>query len=212
MQHGEGRLLEPEVGNFWTEHSDRAGVDSWLAALGVDKDLRGFVGRWAISTSQDLYVRTAMRVVENMQILAARHARASFNGGPDFFGEEHLLLQLEAFLAGRVPSDKLAAQMSRLKVSDFSMLPTPLGKLDKSGALEFEEEMEPAAGDGVPVGEPVELEASVEELPALEISAAVIDQEQALALDLAPPIGFVTAITKSGRTPAVRRLHFVGAC
>ena len=104
-----------------------------MAALGVDKDLRGFVGRWAISGSQDLYVRTATRIVENMQLLAARHARASFEGGPDFFGEEHLIAQLEVFLAGRLASSVIAAQLGRLKVSDYSALPTPWARWTKGG-------------------------------------------------------------------------------
>ena len=154
-----------------------------------------------------------MRVVENMQLLSARHARASFEGGPDFFGEEHLLLQLETFLTGRVPAARLAAQLARLKVADYALLPTPLGRLDKSGAVEFDLDDEPAAGDGQPVGDPIEPEAPAEELPTLQIEAAVLDQQHAKDLDLATPVGFVTAITKSGRTPAgFRRLHLVGAC
>ena len=83
-------LLLPEALSCWTEHSDRCGVDSWLAALGVASDLRSFVGRWAIKTATVTYVRTAVRVTENPQRLAARHARSTWQRGPDFFGEEHV--------------------------------------------------------------------------------------------------------------------------
>ena len=61
---GEGLVLG-EALSFWTEHSDRAGLDSWLAALSVGSDLRRFVGRWAAHGSEDTYVRSAARVAEN---------------------------------------------------------------------------------------------------------------------------------------------------
>ena len=82
------KLLLPETASFWTEHSDRAGMDSWLGALGVGPEHRCFLGRWAIQGSQDTYIRTALRIVENLQRLAARHARAVWKGGADHFGEE----------------------------------------------------------------------------------------------------------------------------
>ena len=42
------QLLLPEAVSFWSEHSNRAGLDSWLASLSVGEDLRRFVGRWAM--------------------------------------------------------------------------------------------------------------------------------------------------------------------
>ena len=50
------KLLEPESICFWSEHSDRAGLDSWLAAMSVGSDVRRFVGRWAVKNSEDGYV------------------------------------------------------------------------------------------------------------------------------------------------------------
>ena len=79
------KLLEPESICFLSEHSDRAGLDSWLAAMSVGSDVRRFVGRWAVNISEDGYVRSATRVVENCQRLASQHARVSLGGGPDFF-------------------------------------------------------------------------------------------------------------------------------
>ena len=93
-------LLLPEAVAFWTEHSDRCGVDSCLAALGVGADLRGFVGRWGVRSSTDTYVRTAYREVENLQKLAAQaglhraHARASPRRRPQLLsqlGHSHLV-------------------------------------------------------------------------------------------------------------------------
>ena len=45
----------------------------------------------------DTYVRTALRVAENLQRQAAKKAREAFAGGADCFGEEHLLLKLRDF-------------------------------------------------------------------------------------------------------------------
>ena len=125
--------------SFWSEHSDRAGVDSWLAALGVDGSLRAFVGRWSRQGAEDLYVRTAVRITENLQRLAAAHARASLQGGPDFFGEEHLFDGLRAhLLAQQVAAVEIEAQIRRLKVANFELAPTPLGSVDVAGNLAME--------------------------------------------------------------------------
>ena len=91
-------LLLPATCSFWIEHGDRSDCTSWLAALGVDKDTRGFLGRWASKDSADSYVRTASRVVENLLVFATRFARISLDGGPDFFGEEDTQARLESYL------------------------------------------------------------------------------------------------------------------
>ena len=90
MPHGTGR--------FWTEHSDRAGLDSWAAALGTSETERNFLGRWKAKGSTDAYVRTALRVVENLQLLVVQKAQESLQGGPDYFGEEHLFSRFQAWL------------------------------------------------------------------------------------------------------------------
>ena len=91
-------LLVPEAVRYWTEHSDRGGLDSWCAALGHSNDRRSFLGRWAAAGSADKYVRTALRVVEGLQLSAARAARAVANGGPDLLGEEQTLELMVDFL------------------------------------------------------------------------------------------------------------------
>ena len=46
------------VGAFWSEHSERNWMVSMLAAIGVERAERDFVGRWGVS-SGDEYLRTA---------------------------------------------------------------------------------------------------------------------------------------------------------
>ena len=87
LADAEGKALLPRgAGAFFTEHSDRAGLDSRAAALGVGASERAFLGRWRLGGSTDTYVRTALRVVENVQRLAVSRAQQSLSAGPDFFG------------------------------------------------------------------------------------------------------------------------------
>ena len=122
----DGTALVPHGGaQFWSEHSDRSGLDSWCAALGFEESQRGFLGRWAARGSADSYVRTALRVTENLQAAAAVHARRAFNGGPDFFGEEEILKGFEAHLVchGLAPGEAAKAAEG-LKSADYRADPT----------------------------------------------------------------------------------------
>ena len=101
-------LLQPQAVPYWTEHSDRSGVNSWLAALGVRREDRDFLGRWAVRISADAYVRTATRVIENLQVAAALHAQSTLDYGPDFFGEEHSLEELRTWLSAKGVHPELA--------------------------------------------------------------------------------------------------------
>ena len=113
-------LLHLASVSFWSEHTDRAGLTSWCSALRIGVSERGFLGRWAAKGSADQYARTACRIVENLQVVAARHARASWKGGPDFFGEETTLKQLEAHLRGKgVAEDEILEQLAELTAPDF---------------------------------------------------------------------------------------------
>ncbi|OLP89616.1 hypothetical protein AK812_SmicGene28909 [Symbiodinium microadriaticum] len=57
-----------EMANFWTGHSARHVATSLAAALGVSKDRRDYLGRWAYAQhgSQD-YVLTSRQVVQGVQ-------------------------------------------------------------------------------------------------------------------------------------------------
>ena len=115
-------LVPPLVAGYFTEHSDRGGLDSWCAALQVGKWRRDFLGRWAASGSADKYVRTALRVVESLQCQAAAAARKVWAGGPDLFGEEHLLAELHAFLLEKGADQEEAKEWcSKLVVADTAL-------------------------------------------------------------------------------------------
>ena len=209
---------------YWSEHSDRAGVDSWLGALSVGADLRRFVGRWAIQSSEDSYVRTAIRITENCQRFAARHAKAQFRGGPDFLGEEETLEQLRTYLTVLGHEDAaVAAQIDKLTVANNSLAPDPICSMSSVGVITdlTVPSDGPSESSAVVVEQP-EVQAvameedfqSSEEAPA-EL-APIADEKDigpllALqdAIDTSLPEGFVISKTKNG---ACRRLHFVGGC
>ena len=72
------------------------------------------------------YARTATRVVENLQILAARAARLVWNGSPDLFGEEEAIEGLRLFLQTRhVQEERIRRQLEVLTLADNSR-PIPL--------------------------------------------------------------------------------------
>ena len=206
-------LLLPEALGFWTEHSDRCGVDSWLAALGVPRDLRSFVGRWGVKESTDTYVRTSVRITENLQRLAARHAQTSRAHGPDFFGEEHLLCQLASYLREReVPEDAIRAQIARLQVADQSLPPTPFGSASPTGAVLFdapaalEEAAADAAGAAEAPGAAAEVLPIEDEQAEAEIHQALLQLADEDAKQL--PLGYVISIAQRGR---FRTVHWRGA-
>ena len=182
--YGGTRILRKEALLFWTEHSDRAGLDSHLAALGVSSDLRRFVGRWAAQGSEDHYVRTAVRVVENLQRYAADHARVAYQGGADYFGEEHLLEQLRSFLREQGVEHDIQEQLDKLQVADQEADNAPRGVLTDGGTWQRPEVPEASASSVVvSVAEGDDLEAAVAEAeePAVDEVEALVDLGSALA-------------------------------
>ena len=227
-------LLYPDAAAFWTEHSDRAGVDSWLAALLVPADLRRFLGRWAAQSSEDAYVRTSVRICENLQRFAALHARAQASGGPDFFGEEHLQKQLEGFLENLgIEEVEIQAQLGRITLADGELDPTPVASLSAAGFLSIAQapaQSSAGSGDTVLVANPNEVTALAvdeeeqddenedEEEEAIphgelqddvDVAGYALDEQEEEEEARPAPKGYIASISKRGR---FRRLHYAGFC
>ena len=136
-------LLIEEAVPFWTEHSDRSGLDSWSAAIGVPKWKRDFLGRWSAQGTSDKYVRTALRVIEATQVQVAAFGRESLNGGPDFFGEEQTLDNLKCFLSQRgVDGETIRVQVLLLEMAD------PRRKVPNFSKIGFDENSEEPSVSG----------------------------------------------------------------
>ena len=218
---GEKLLLAETVG-FWSEHSDRSGLVSWLSALGVPEELRRFVGRWAATGSAESYVRSALRIVENAQKLAAKHAKAMKAGGADYFGEEEILSKLRDHVgAYGVSGEVIDRQIRLLTSADASLDVEPLGSLSSTGGLEFRAVPEPEADEYVFVEpepavslpeEPASVgaadeDAAEEPIERVEDLLQLLDVQESEALEV--PQGFVVSVSMRGRC---RRLHFAGGC
>ena len=85
-----------------------------------------------------MYVRTALRVVENMQVCLVRHARKAMHGGPDYFGEEHLLASFRAHTLAQGWDEQHAEELEeKLGCASYYRevkAPGPRGTLDAAGA------------------------------------------------------------------------------
>ena len=214
LRHEDGDpLLCAEAVPFWSEHSDRTGLDTWLAALSVGSDMRRFVGRWAVTGSEDAYVRSSLHVTENCQRLAGLHAREAARGGPDYFGEEETLGQLKSFLlTAGLPEADADKQVERLRKPNFSKKPDPLATLTSAGGLERREAVS-SSSSTIPVPPPCESDDD----EMLDWDAPLGDEEGDLltaAAQLLPdepsaPMGFIVSKTRVGKC---RRLHFAGGC
>ena len=86
---------------------------------------RSFLGRWASRGSADVYIRTACRVVEKLQQLVIQKAQLYLEGGPDYFGEEHVLKDYEQhLLAACLGEEDATSAKERLTVCNFALDPS----------------------------------------------------------------------------------------
>ena len=158
------------------------------------------MGRWAARGSADSYVRTALRVTENLQVAAATHARLAFNGGPDFFGEEEILKAFERHLLDHGLAGEDAKEAAeRLRTADYRKdptvalnpqravraIPAPAGKNPDEVAF--------MTDPGVEAEHEAELRKAQAKEPVKEVA----------------PWGYVVSITRNGRH---RKFHHIGDC
>ena len=78
------------------------------------------------------------------------HARAQARGGPDFFGEEHLLKQLQHFLETLGVEDaEIVALVDRLTLANNLLEPTPVASISELGTVtSAQPEAQASAGSG----------------------------------------------------------------
>ena len=214
-------LVPPLAVNFLSEHSDRAGLDSWLGALAVGADKRRFVGRWVAHGAEDTYIRSATRIVENCQRLAALRTRVAFRGGPDFLGEEETLNFLENFLAAQgAETDDIAWQNSRRICADVLKSVDPILTMSEFGILSattlpVAEVSSSNAAVALPLEDGVAQDEEEAAVPEEDEGECLKDRGlETLSVCLEPvreelPTGFVIIRTRGGRC---KRLHVMGGC
>ena len=87
--------LVPETLNlFWTGHSARHFATQAAAGIGISKERRDFLGRWAIGrVGSNAYLHTSRQVVEGIQ----REILASLRAETGGYDEEELLEDIKSF-------------------------------------------------------------------------------------------------------------------
>ncbi|CAE7853809.1 unnamed protein product, partial [Symbiodinium necroappetens] len=111
-------LFPGEMANFWTGHSARHVATSLAAALGVSKDRRDYLGRWAYAQhgSQD-YVLTSRQVVQGVQNFICK---CLIVGHPDGgYTEEELFCTMRSYAeALHLAGDEIVKACSVLQWDD----------------------------------------------------------------------------------------------
>lgn len=185
-------LMRSWATQFWTEHSDRATLVSWAAALGISREDRDFLGRWKPEAS-DMYVRTARLRVEAVQ---RRIAEATRSAEADIFMEDDLLSSLASQARARGISEEEAlaqvADLTAFNEDGFVCLPSREGEAGP-------EIPEPLTG-----GTMGPLAASpLEALSESEIEGGTF---------LTPSVPQGSLVVSTSRKAGRKRLHLVGAC
>ena len=122
----------------WSEHSERCWLSSVTAMLGFGREQRECLGRWRVSACSDEYVRSAQRVISQLQRAVVSGVWHDDEGQVKDFG----IKEVEAFLqeAGEAPS-VISQQIALLTVSGLrpklgaSGLPTRLDEAPSAGDL-----------------------------------------------------------------------------
>lgn len=189
---GPATLLEPGVGAFWTEHSERNGLPSWAASCAVHSDHIDRLGRWGARMSEQ-YVRSTRLIVERLQTGLAAKIRES-EDGPDWADEEQIFHELSVYMSKHgFNDDVIQGQIGRLRY--FGEGPAIGGELESGAA-----ESVPEAG-GL-IQDLASLAAKDPPLPAIMDAPGPPENEP-------PKAGYVITYTFKRR---LRRLHYLGRC
>ena len=114
-REGGGPLILNAAAGFWTEHSPRHNLPSWVGALmQVPEEWFNHLGGWSPKGASAKYVETAERRIMSMQQEVAQQLRSA-RGGEDVIDEGKLWHALDKFLIGKkTPTDERAMQARRL--------------------------------------------------------------------------------------------------
>jgi hypothetical protein len=186
-----GALLLPDGLEFhFSGHSPRNYLTSVAALLGFSKDMRAYLGRWAIGmTSSEEYVRTARQVVYKIQQSVNR---SLVEGREDEYFEDEAIDSLCAF------AEANGANPKRIR-KRHTVMNNITGRHCIGGTYPT---LEARAGDWEDVQDMTDDQLALLHEKALEVTAAL--DEQAATGD--PPKYFVTISRRAGH----RRLHLSG--
>ncbi|CAE8596253.1 unnamed protein product [Polarella glacialis] len=210
---GSGLLLTLSgAGLFWTEHSERATINTWARACGVLEDVRKMMCRWQ-PTCEEGYLRNLRHLVESAQLQIASTIRIAMAAGEDLLDEGQVLDELEDYFKMKWEHSpaEVKDQLTRLKYfwpegGQDQIAADLVGEAvaDSFSGMAAMEEVTQAAYLGQ-ANASVEPEAEEESLPE--------ESDEETAKEEAPPVShlgkFFISITGAARK---RRLHLGGEC
>jgi len=130
LEKRDAPLFSQSALDFWTEHSARSSLPSWIACLAVfPSEWPDLLGRWGASRAEG-YVRTHKKRVTLMQDAFATKFREAVD--PHLvFGEDDLFADLGSFLRVRgASSEAIEIQIANLRLASENLepfsLPTPI--------------------------------------------------------------------------------------
>ena len=143
-------LILPALAPFWTEHSARHNVPSWVAStLNVAEDWVSLLGGWFHKGTVHRYIATAERRILLMQAAVARKLRGG-RDGRDIVDESKLRDEIAAYLTAKgVGAEVIAEQLERLRWFRGPSVvgrSDPLSSLVGTGPLLLDEELEDGFG------------------------------------------------------------------
>eukprot|EP00435_Cladocopium_sp_Y103_P061718 s1184_g23.t1 len=118
-------LVFPESLGFWSEHSERGTMDTWMQVAGAAPEIRRMVGRWSVSEEEE-YLRNLEAGVTRAQREVALMFQEWATDRPAFGDfERQVAGDLRRFLEARgVAEERIALQLDRLSV-DLRAEPVP---------------------------------------------------------------------------------------
>ena len=236
---GDVLLPLPCVSLFWTEHSPRATLPTWVATLGGTEELRGKLGRWKSSQScTEGYSRQDRVIINRAQANAAMFIRQNkgVTAAEDHFGERAVLRALRLKIEDEV--SQKATEDIITGLTFFGLPPSTSSAshfLEDYGRADFEQDPRAGHGEEVPPtvadDETASLEIGdmVDELPTndeegeallrLTLGKAGLKIPDSLVVDSDSdedgyrdvPAGYDYATSQS-RKHGLRKLHRVGWC
>ena len=123
-------VLQESVG-FWSEHSERGTMDTWMLMAKVPPEIRKKVGRWSV-TQEEEYLRNLEAGVRKAQEMVGNLIRRGPDGNRDLqLFEVQVLSDLSKYLEDRgVSSEKIKRQVDLLSMP----VEVPVGGGSPSGA------------------------------------------------------------------------------
>ena len=210
-------LVFPEAIGFWSEHSERGTMNTWMQMAGVPPEVRRMVGRWSVSQEEE-YLRNLEASVTGAQQKVAQMVQEGPDSSSAFGAFEHQVAgELRRYLELRgVAEETVLKQLEAIALPPSQPVPPSVGvlssevwSLEEAASLGFGDSTVKLESSPGPAGSvrpsPTSPAASpTQEEGEAEGEGAPVDGEQGEA-----PGTFVFSVLGSCNR---RTLHRVGEC